>query len=52
MTEYLKALLPLAAGAALCLIDKLFVGDDIPDAVWLTLLGSSPVIWAVPNKPK
>jgi hypothetical protein len=51
MTAYMKALIPLAVGAALCLIDKLVAGDSVPDAVWLTLLGTSPVVAAVPNKP-
>lgn len=52
MTEYAKALVPLAAAVVICLVDKLVVGDDIPDAVWLTLFGASPVVAAVPNKPK
>jgi hypothetical protein len=52
MTEYAKALVPLAAGVALCLVDKFVAGDSIPDAVWLTLLGVSPVVAGVPNRPR
>lgn len=51
MTAYLKALAPLAAAVVVCLVDKLVANDAIPDAVWLTLLGTSPVVAAVPNKP-
>jgi hypothetical protein len=51
MTAYMKALIPLAAGVVVCLVDKFVAGDSIPDAVWLTLIGTSPVVAAVPNKP-
>lgn len=51
MTGYLKSLVPLAAAVVVCLVDKLIVGDSIPDAVWLTLFAASPVVAAVPNRP-
>jgi hypothetical protein len=36
--------LPLIAGIALALIDKLAAGDSIDDTLWWTLLGSSPLL--------
>lgn len=50
--QYLKALYPLVAGAALVAIDKLLVNDSIPDEVWLTLLGTATIVFGVPNTPR
>ena len=50
MQKYLKSLVPLVAGVALFIIDKAFAGDAVPDEVWLALMGTAPVVWAVPNK--
>jgi hypothetical protein len=49
--KYLKAIVPFAAGVALLLVDVLGVAD-IPDGVWISLLGVSPAVFAVPNKKK
>jgi len=49
---YAKSLIPLAAGVVVVLVDKIVAGDSIPDAVWLTLLGVSPVVAGVPNRPR
>jgi hypothetical protein len=51
LPEYMKALVPLVVGAAVCAVDKLVAGDAVPDAVWLTLLGVALPVAAVPNKP-
>ena len=37
----------LALGIVLAVLDKLVLGDDVPDAVWLTLIGVSPGALAV-----
>lgn len=51
MTAYMKALVPFVVGLVVCVVDKLMVGDVIPDEVWLTLFATAPVVAAVPNKP-
>lgn len=48
--RYMKAFLPLAGGILIAVVDKLVLNDDIPDALWLALLGTAPVVAAVPNK--
>lgn len=52
MSEYLKSLAPLAVALVLVVIDKLVVNDAIPDAVWLTLFGTAPAVWVIPNTKK
>lgn len=50
MTQYLKALTPLVAGFVLAALDKLVLGDDVPDATWLALIGIALPVWGLPNK--
>jgi hypothetical protein len=36
----------IALAVLIAVVDKLLLDDDIPDAVWLTLLGFSPIALA------
>jgi hypothetical protein len=40
-------LVAVALAVVVAVVDKVLLGDDIPDAVWLTLLGFSPVALGV-----
>lgn len=46
------AVLPLVAGLILLVLDKLLLDNEVPDEVWLALLGSGPLAGAGAYKAK
>lgn len=39
----LATLLPFVAGVVLVVLDKVVLGDDVPDEAWLALFGAGPL---------